>query len=74
MEAHVYSWTAKAPDHDCQGAQIDMLIDRADGVIDICEIKYSAEPYELNKSEDSSIVRGTILDNSGGCGWKGIVV
>ena len=51
-----------------------MLIDRADGVIDICEIKYSAEPYELNKSEDSSIVRGTILDNSGGCGWKGIVV
>jgi len=56
MEADVYSWTAKAPDHDCRGAQIDMLIDRADGVIDICEIKYSAEPYELNKSEDSGIV------------------
>ena len=56
MEADVYSWTAKTPNHDCKGAQIDMLIDRADGVVDICEIKYSAEPYELNKSEDSGIV------------------
>ena len=52
----MYSWSAKAVEHGRKGAQIDMLIDRADGVIDICEIKYSAEPYELNKVEDSAIV------------------
>lgn len=34
-----------------------MLIDRADGVIDICEIKYSEVPYELSKEEDAKIVR-----------------
>ena len=36
-------------------AQIDMLIDRADGVIDLCEIKYSAEPFELDKDENARI-------------------
>ena len=38
-------------------AQIDMLIDRADGVIDICEIKYSEVPYEMSKEEDAKIIR-----------------
>lgn len=56
MEADVYSWTTKTSAHDGNGAQIDMLIDRADGVIDICEIKYSAEPYELDKAEAAEIV------------------
>ena len=34
---------------------IDMLIDRADGVVDVCEIKYSAEPYEMTKEENERI-------------------
>ena len=33
-----------------------MLIDRADGVIDICEIKCSGSPYEMEKEEDAKIV------------------
>jgi hypothetical protein len=28
-----------------QGAQIDLLIDRADNIINICEIKYNHTPY-----------------------------
>ena len=56
MEADVYSWMARPSERDRKGAQIDMLIDRADGVIDLCEIKYSVEPYELGKAEDSEIV------------------
>ena len=31
------------------GAQIDLLIDRADGIINICEIKYSATSYTIDK-------------------------
>ena len=32
-----------------------MLIDRADGIVDLCELKYSEEPYLLDKTEDENI-------------------
>ena len=41
--ADVYSWYS--PD-----AQIDLLISRADNVIDVCEIKYSRLPYSITSS------------------------
>ena len=31
-----------------RGVQIDLLIDRSDGIIDICEMKYSKEPYVIS--------------------------
>ena len=44
--ANVYSWRINKSD-DKPGAQIDLLIDRADGVINICEIKYSDIQYSI---------------------------
>ena len=41
----VCSWQTKNED----GAQIDMLIDRADEVINVCEIKYSRKNYVITK-------------------------
>ncbi len=38
-----------------QGAQIDLLLDRSDDAITICEIKYSVSPYRLEKSEALNI-------------------
>jgi len=38
------AWNSKGND-DMKGAQIDLLFDRADGIINICEIKFSEEPY-----------------------------
>jgi hypothetical protein len=32
------------------GAQIDLLFDREDGVITLCEIKYSSTPFAINKA------------------------
>jgi hypothetical protein len=32
-----------------EGAQIDMLFDRRDGVITLCEIKYAAAPFVIDK-------------------------
>jgi len=40
-----------------QGAQIDLIIDRADGVIDICEMKYSDKMYTLDRAERDKIER-----------------
>ena len=32
------------------GAQIDLLIDRADRIINVCEVKFSTTPYVISKS------------------------
>ena len=43
-----YSWRTAANDEH-PGAQIDLLIDRSDKVINLCEIKYSDNPYTIDK-------------------------
>lgn len=35
-----------------KGAQIDLIIDRADQTINICEMKFSRSEYEITKSDD----------------------
>jgi uncharacterized protein len=42
VETHVSAWL-----HD--DAQIDMLIDRADDVISVCEMKFTDEPFVITK-------------------------
>ncbi len=37
------------------GVQIDLLIDRNDQTINLCEMKYSAAPYTISKEEDMKI-------------------
>ena len=41
------SWRSKDAD---PGIQIDLLISRKDGVINLCEMKYSKHPYEITKA------------------------
>ena len=43
-----YSWRSKA---SVPAAQIDIIIERADKVVNICELKFSQEEYELDKEE-----------------------
>ena len=49
----ISSW-AKQGNDDEEGARIDMLIDRRDRVINLCEIKFSSLPYEIDKGCDAS--------------------
>lgn len=46
------SWNSVSSEH---GAQIDMIIERADKVINICEIKFASEPYSISKSYDMEL-------------------
>lgn len=39
-----------------QGAQIDLLFDREDGIINICEIKYSESPFTMTKSDATNLL------------------
>lgn len=42
-------WRYRARDKEDQGAQIDLLIDRRDGVINACEMKFSQTPFIIDK-------------------------
>ena len=45
------SWqVARTDEHD--GAQVDLLIDRKDGVINLCEMKFAAAEYEIKDAEE----------------------
>ena len=43
-----YAWRSETSN---SGAQIDLLIDRKDGVINLCEMKYTDDVFELDKCE-----------------------
>lgn len=42
---------------DGDGAQVDLLFDRNDGVITLCEMKYTTAPYKLTKPEAHALLR-----------------
>ena len=48
------TWSKKG-DEDSSGAQIDLIIDRKDRVINLCEIKYSINSYEITKAYDLNL-------------------
>lgn len=50
VQSRVCSWLAKA-DEKGKGAQIDLLIDRADQTINVCEMKFSRSEYEITKDD-----------------------
>ncbi len=53
-----HSWVHKATDkkeEDKKGVQIDLLIDRNDQTINLCEMKYTTAPYSITPEEDMRI-------------------
>jgi AAA+ ATPase superfamily predicted ATPase len=54
VSTNTTSWRSKAT---TPGAQIDLLINRRDGVINLCEMKYSKHPYMITKAEASDLER-----------------
>jgi AAA+ ATPase superfamily predicted ATPase len=44
------SWQLIGKKKEIQGAQIDLLFDRADDTITLCEIKYSHQPFIIDKA------------------------
>lgn len=47
-----YGWSSKAAEQENEsGAQIDLLIDRNDDVIDLCEMKCTKVPFSMTREE-----------------------
>ena len=51
------TWRYTPKKREGGGAQIDLLFDRPDGIINLCEIKYCKEPYALDKSYSQELLR-----------------
>ena len=51
VQADIYSWQSGASSAGDRGAQIDLLIDRKDRMINLCEMKYADGEYELDANE-----------------------
>ena len=48
VDTNEFAWRSEESD---PGAQIDLLIDRKDGIINLCEMKYTDDAFEVDKSE-----------------------
>lgn len=55
MATEYYSWRCVTDESHPQGAQIDLLIERADRVINLCEIKYCESAYLITKDDDAKM-------------------
>jgi len=54
VQAEIYPWKASC-NGDAPGAQIDMLIDRADRVVNMCEMKFSRDEFTIDKDYDAKL-------------------
>ncbi len=48
-----------------EGTEIDLLLDRDDGAISLCEIKYTSQPFVIDKSYAKVLInKGDVLEKS----------
>ena len=50
-----YAWWTGQKDGK-RGAQIDLLIDRNDGVINLCEMKYTKAPFQMDANYEANLL------------------
>ena len=64
VSSEIASWRSEQREH---GAQIDLLIDRRDGVVNLCEIKFSMGQFEIKDSYEKTLRHklGLFMDEAG---------
>lgn len=53
VHAEAYSWRHQGDDTYPHGVQIDLLIDRADNVINVCEMKWCAGKFAIDRAYEA---------------------
>ena len=53
----VYAWRQGGKENGDAGVQIDLLLDRKDGIINLCEMKYSDGEYVLDQAELERMIK-----------------
>ena len=52
--SNYYAWRSK---HTDPAVQIDLILDRADNIVNICEIKYSKDEYLMTAEDEQQMRR-----------------
>jgi AAA+ ATPase superfamily predicted ATPase len=53
VSTQVFAWRSK---HANPGVQIDFIIDRDDGIINLCEMKFSGRPFDIDAKYDAELM------------------
>jgi len=54
VKSSISAWSLRGDDNK-EGVQIDMIIDRADNVVNLCEMKFSGSKYSISKDEEMKL-------------------
>ena len=54
VKSSTSAWSIKG-DEEKDGAQIDLLINRNDNVVNLCEMKFASTPYSIDKEEEMKL-------------------
>ena len=54
IDSEEYTW--RKDSNETGGAQIDLLIDRKDNTINLCEMKFCESVYELREDEEMKLI------------------
>jgi hypothetical protein len=57
VHVEAYAWSHVADDIYPEGAQIDLLLDRSDGVINVCEMKFCSEAFLMDAKTEAALLR-----------------
>ena len=52
----VYSWRTRVGAEKEKGAQIDLVLERQDGNVNLCEMKFYRTPYEITAAEEAKLL------------------
>ena len=66
VQTECFPWTSSSSH---PGAQIDLVVERKDGVTDLCEMKYTDGPYALSSEDAAALARKrTVFREESGTG------
>jgi hypothetical protein len=57
IHVEAYGWTFRGNDTYPDGVQIDLVLDRADNVVNVCELKYSRDAFVIDKAYEAALGR-----------------
>ena len=57
IHVEAYGWAFRGDETYPDGIQIDLVLERADNVINLCEMKYSANVFAIDKAYDGVLGR-----------------
>lgn len=57
VHVNAYAWSHRPDDICREGAQIDLVIDRSDRVVNVCEMKFSRQQFAIEKEYEENLRR-----------------